>query len=78
MKDLEQSNLAVYANEWWTRVIPVEGFLPNVHDKHPLGPDMALEMDYMFRIDPDLLPEFDPIFDPQKFQTQHQNISVSD
>ena len=72
MNSLQQSTLEAYVNEYWTRVVPVEDYLPNVHDKHPLGTDMAYAMDVLWRMDPETLPPFEPKFDPQAFQTQHE------
>ena len=42
-----------------------------------MGPDVALEVDNMYRLDIDALPEWAPLFDPVAFQ-QHKNIKLVD
>ena len=38
--------------------------------------DMAAEVDAMYRIDVDLLPEWYPKFDPQEYQRYHLNMTT--
>lgn len=77
MKELEESYLNVHPNEWWTRVVSLQSFFPNIQEKYRLGQDMASEADFMFRIDVDQLPEWAAQFDPVVFQNEHRDIELS-
>jgi len=74
MKELEESTINLHANEWWTRVVPLEGFLPSVQERFAVGPAMAAGVDGMYRIDPDELPEWAAEFDPVEFLAEHREI----
>ena len=50
---MTQTTLEKYDNEYWTRVISVENFLPGEQERHPLGPDLVAELEAMHRIDED-------------------------
>ena len=43
-----------------------------------MGPDVALEVDNMYRLDIDRLPVWTPLFDPIAFQQQHKDIKLTD
>ena len=60
MKELEQSTLEVYGNQYWTRLIPLDGFLAGAQERHKMGPDIAKEVDKMYRIDVDTIPDWIP------------------
>ena len=76
MKELERSTLEVYGNQYWTRLIPLEGFLAGQQERHKMGPDMAKEVDTMYRIDVDTIPDWDPRWDPASFLRYNPNISI--
>lgn len=78
MKELEESYLNVHQNEWWTRIVSLESFFPNVQEKYRIGQDMAAEADAMYRIDVDQLPEWKANFDPIVFQTENKDIELQD
>ena len=42
----------------------MDGFLPGEQERFKMDIDMAAEVDAMYRIDIDLLPEWYPKFDP--------------
>ena len=67
MKELEESYIQAHSNEYWTRIIALEDFLPNVQDRFPIGPDLAYEMDNILRIDAATLPDWEAEFDPISF-----------
>ena len=58
MKELEESTLKKFTNLYWTRVIPLHDFKPDLIEKFEIGPDVADELDKLFRIDADALPEW--------------------
>jgi len=64
MKDLEESTLKLYGTEYWSRLIPLEGFLMGQQERYLIGPDMAKEVDAMYRIDVDTIPDWMPRWDP--------------
>ena len=68
MKELEQSMLKTFKNQYWTRLIRVEDFCAGQQDKFELGPDVAEVVDEMYRLDTDASPQWQPHFDPQAFQ----------
>ena len=43
MRELEQSILEDYKNQFWTRLIQLENFVPDSHERHEMGPDMVAE-----------------------------------
>ena len=53
MKELEQSTQLKFKNLYWTRVIPMARFLPKQQQRYAMGPDVAFEVDKMYRIDID-------------------------
>ena len=56
MHELQQSTLKVYENQYWSRLITLNGFLPGNNEKHSIGTDMVPEIDYFYRINEDMLP----------------------
>ena len=67
-----------YDNEYWTRVISLQSFLPGEQERHQLGPDLVAELEAMHRIDEASLPEWVPKFDPITFQNVHPQIAIKD
>ena len=45
MKDLEESTLKVYGKDYWSRLIPLDGFLMGQQERYLIGLDMAHELD---------------------------------
>ena len=78
MKELEVSTLLKFKNLYWTRVISMDNFLPKQQQRYEMGPDVALEVDNMYRLDIDRLPAWIPHFDPVAFQQQHKDIKLTD
>ena len=76
MKNLEKSTLEVYENMYWTRLIPLDGFLAGDQQRYKMGPDIAEEVDTMYRIDLDTIPDWMPRWDPAKFLELNKNISL--
>ena len=71
MKDLAESTLKVYGKDYWSRLIPLEGFLMGQQERYLIGPDMVQEVDAMYRIDIDTIPDWHPRWDPMEFQQLH-------
>ena len=78
MKDLEESTLLKFANLYWTRVIQLREFVPELQESFKIGPDVAEEVDKMYRIDVETLPEWTPLFYPQSFQQEHSELRLKD
>jgi len=74
----QQHMLDDYKNLYWTRVISMEGFRDGEQERHELGPDVAAEMEEMHLLDGDELPEWTPLFDPQRFQQEHPQLLLQD
>ena len=64
MKDLEQSTLQKFANLYWTRVISLHDFIPDLQESFKLGSDVAEELDKMYRANIENVPELLTTFDP--------------
>ena len=43
-----------------------------------MGPDVAAEVDQMYRLDVDAMPEWTPLFDPAKFQQDNPSLLIKD
>jgi len=56
----------------------MEDFLPGQQERYELGPDVAAEVDEMYRLDVDAKPELDLVFDPQAFQQEHPQPLLKD
>ena len=56
----------------------MEDFLPGQQERYELGPDVAAEVDEMYRLDVDAKPELDLLFDPQAFQQEHPQPLLKD
>ena len=76
MKDLEESTLKVYGKNYWSRLIPLDGFLMGQQERYLIGPDMVQEVDRMYRIDIDTIPDWHPTWDPVEFQQHHPQPSI--
>ena len=61
---------------FWTRLIPLDGFLAGDQQRYKMGPDIAEEVDTMYRIDLDTIPDWIPRWDPAKFLELNKNISL--
>ena len=45
-----------YKNEYWSRIISLNDFLPVERVRYELGPDLVIELEYMYRLDSESLP----------------------
>ena len=56
----------------------MEDFHPGEQERYELGPDIAVEFEDIRRIDVDEMPEWTPLFDPQRFQDEHPQPLLKD
>jgi len=70
--------LEAFKNQYWTRLISMEDFRPGEQERYELGPDVAAEAEDMHRLDLDEMPAWAPLFDPQRFQEEHQQPLLKD
>ena len=70
--------LEAFQNQYWTRLIAMEDFHPGEQERYELGPDIAAEVEDIRRLDVDEMPEWTPLFDPQRFQEEHPQPLLED
>ena len=67
----EEQLLEDYRNLYWTRLMTIEDYEPDLDRKYPLGPDVVEECRAVTDLDPVNVENWSPLFEPEEFNREH-------